>query len=397
MLLNESSKKMNAELSWHIIIIWDNTRTKIKNVFDDIKKKFQIREVFEITWTPKLISENLQRFYGANLPDPDEKAKLCGNGAFLVILFTDYHPKFGKRGTSYGMQLVNTNVYDAKMKYRSWLSGGYPIHGSNNERETTHDLTLLIGKNLEDVMKNLPREWDGITKKLNQDLIGYDGWKNINELFYVLNSTTNYVVLRNFEGFPDLLTSERHRDIDILTDDLWQIPYIVNKRVSPENEEGLRPYVKVGQDKIKFDFRYPGDNYYDSRWENDLLKGRVLSEKGFYIPDDVNYFYSLLYHMIIHKKAIFDEYLDRLVILSSKINKKIERSDLKSFKRVLDEFMRENNYRYTNSLSYKILHNEFTRLTITSIKLARKRGLRAFIYAAKHKLYRVELVKSGRI
>ena len=43
-----------------------------------------------------------------------------------------------------------------------------------------------------------------------------------------------------------------------------------------------------------------GDNYYCADWEKDILSKRVL-HKGFYIMDDINHFYSLMYHGLCQK------------------------------------------------------------------------------------------------
>ena len=54
-------------------------------------------------------------------------------------------------------------------------------------------------------------------KECNQDLIGFNGWESLEEVFDILNKTINYVILRNFETIHDEMDS-LHPDIDILTD-----------------------------------------------------------------------------------------------------------------------------------------------------------------------------------
>lgn len=394
----EINEKINHP-TWHLFVIWNNSLYKKNEILMDIEKKFLIREAFEISWSPDLFENNLRRFYGANLPNPKEKTQQCGYGPFSVFLVIDPHPRYGKRGTNYGKQLVNTNIFDSKMQYRKWLGGGFPVHGSTTEKETNHDLTLLLGKNLNDVIKTLPTTWNNQIRKLNRDLTGCNGWENISELFYVLNATTNYVILRNFESFPDSL-SEEHKDIDILTDDLWQIPYIVNKKIRSDDEDGPSSYVKIMNRKIKLDFRYPGDYYYDEGWEKEILKRRVLSNHGFYIPDPENHFYTLLYHMLIHKGKVTQDYLKRLEGLSYTLKLevgKLSLNDFVSLKQILDNFMRKKGYRYTNSLMYKLMHNEFTRLLKSAVFIGRKQGLGKLVKAGKGKLYRRKLIKSGQI
>ena len=38
-----------------------------------MKEKFEIRDVYEITWKQENFTKNLKRFYGANLPKPHDK------------------------------------------------------------------------------------------------------------------------------------------------------------------------------------------------------------------------------------------------------------------------------------------------------------------------------------
>ena len=126
------------------------------------------------------------------------------------------------------MELVNIKIFDNKKLYRKLSGKGFAIHSSITDKETNDDLTLLLGKNTQDLTKDLSEKWDGTIKKLESDLVGQNGWKDMNQLFYVLNSTTNYVILRNFDELPEKYLIYEHNDIDILTDDFLRIPYITN-------------------------------------------------------------------------------------------------------------------------------------------------------------------------
>ena len=68
--------------------------------------------------------------------------------------------------------------------------------------------------------------------------------------------------------------------------------------------------------------RLKGDGYYDSNWTNDILKNKILYNDKFYIPDLVNEFYSLLYHVLIHKNDFNKKYNNRLIRLSKKLDLK---------------------------------------------------------------------------
>jgi len=125
---------MEGELN--LFIIWENARKNTDELLENIRKKFEIREVYEITWNSKYFVKNLRRFYGANLPKPLRKTSECGTGSFLLVLVIDTNIKYGMRRTSKGMQLVNINIYDEKMKYRKMLKGDYPIHSAIHQKRS---------------------------------------------------------------------------------------------------------------------------------------------------------------------------------------------------------------------------------------------------------------------
>ena len=128
----KDEEKIKAEIQ--LFIIWENARKETNKLFTEIKKKFIIYQVYEIFWTPNNITHNLKRFYGITLADPQNKKSKCGDGPFLLIIVRDKNTIKGKRKTSLGTQIVNTNIYDFKMKTRKILGSGYSIHSSIHEK-----------------------------------------------------------------------------------------------------------------------------------------------------------------------------------------------------------------------------------------------------------------------
>lgn len=374
-------------LPLYIFVIWENGRSKENFLLEEIKKKFIIRDIYEIKWTTKNFPNNMKRFYGPKLGNVFTKTTDCGTGPLLLIIISDPNPKFGKRRTSNGMELVNISIFDSKKLYRKLTGVGYAIHSSITDKETNDDLTMLLGKNIDDISKNLPEKWDGKIKKLESDLIGQNEWKDMNQLFYVLNSTTNYVVLRNFEGLPENYQNYDHNDIDILTDDFLRTPYITNGGKSSFNKE-FSSFVKVGDKSIKFDFGYPGDNYFDEKWAYDILKRRVF-EHGLYTPSKEDYFYTLFYHAVFHQQKISDEYKNKLIKLSielklNKINSNIF-GNIEESKKFIEKYMKKKNYSHTFSKRYIIFHNPIFRLVKVAILLWRTQGLNFLLIASKNK------------
>lgn len=377
---------MNSEL--HIFIIWEKARTKSNELLSEIGGKFKIHDVYEIKWSKENFSNNLKRFYGMTLPNPHKKANECGTGPFLAVLVSDKDPKHGIRKTSMGKQVVNTNIYDFKRKLRAEFGGNYRIHGSIHEKEANHDFSLLLGKNLKQISQEIPEKWNNQIKHVQAELVGTDGWENLDQLFFILNNTTNYVVLRNFENFPILTDISNGGDIDILTDEKWQIPYILNFHVN-EEKKGLG-YCKtmIGSDVIKFDIKYVGDAYFDEKWSKEILKKRVLTKKGFYVPDKENYFFSLLYHIISQKSNLPKKYVQILSNLSKELHLKIDLSDIIELNEILKKFMIDHEYSNTKSFKYQINHNEFTRLLGVAIHIVKKEGINELLRSTKGKISR---------
>lgn len=375
----------------HLFIIWEKARKKTDELFKDIEEKFEIRDMYEVIWKPKNFPKNLKKFYGVTLPDPLRKISQIGTGPFLIVVVVDKNPKHGIRRTSLGKQLVNTNIYDSKRKFRKLFGGGFPIHGSIHEKEANHDLTLLLGKNLEQISNEINPSWDGKIKKIDSELVGIDYWNNLEQLFFVLNNTINYVVLRNYEKLPKKNIDERYEDIDILTDDDLHIPYILGKNLKDDEKPNF-PFVNINGKLIKFDIKYVGDTYLDEKWAKKILKRKILTSNSIYAPSKEDHFYTLLHHIVVQQTNLKSDYKETLNNLGNQLGlENIEErfSDRGKLKEMLDGYLEKNGYRYTNSFEYKITHNELLRLVRVTIRLAKSDGIKEVIRATRGKLQRI--------
>lgn len=341
----------------HLFIIWENARNRERDIIKDIKNNFNILKVYEITWSKDKFSENLTRFYGTNLPKNSSKEKHCGNGEFLLVLVEDLNPIYIERKTSRGTEVVNSRMFDSKQKYRDWTGGGHKIHGTNSVLESNHDLTLLIGQNTDDFKENNFEKHSKPTAA-NLDLIGSHGWKSMKELFYVLNNTVNYVVLRNFEGLPSY-NLKNHGDIDFLTDNYMNMKWIVNGEKVFKKKYRVHHKVKIGTEEVYYDIRVVGDKYYDKRWQQNILKHRILEKNCFYTPDPETYFYTLLYHAVVHKKQISEDYIERLssMEVTKNFNNDLIFDDVRAIEGFLNEYLTKNKYEYLEPKDYSVYYN----------------------------------------
>ena len=332
---------MNKEL--HLFIIWENARNKQDEILNDIKKTFKVLKVYDVEWAKENFSNDLTRFYGTNLPNGSEKELHCGNGKFLLIILQDLNPVYEERNTSKGLKIVNKNLFDKKTEYRNLTGGGHRIHATNSVQETNHDLTLLLGKNVEDYLKeNGDSEWDGNIVELSRDLTGCGVWNSVEEMFYVLNNCVNYAILRNYEGLPEEIYVNDHNDIDVICESMIETAYILNARSMHKEPYRVQHEVSVGDKKAFFDLRNVGDNYYCKALEERILKNRVFNEKGFYTLNKEDYFYTLLYHAYIQKPEFKDDYKEKLSQMN--VVSVDKTTSLDEYGKILKNWLKKNDY-----------------------------------------------------
>lgn len=352
---------MTSEL--YLFIIWKNAESQKQRIIHDISRKFEIRDIYEIRWSEERFSENMSRFYGQKLPPGSSKEMHCGVGPFIVVVVSDNSPVYEFRYTTGGQMSVNANIFDAKFLYRQWTGGGHKIHATNMPRETDHDLTLILGVNIIDYLREWKRKkWDGETRIIERDLTGAGGWESIARLFYALNASIDYVVLRNFECLPKAYNMEGHGDIDLLVSNYKEARWITNAKSVFKEPNRVYNHIRIDGKNVPFDFRFVGDNYYDERWERKILKDRVLESNCFYRPNDKDYFYSLLYHAMVHKFKISSDYIEKLTVLAEIAN--IENfnptmfSDTYALKDFLYSYMKSKNFKYVKPNDLSVYYKE---------------------------------------
>ena len=350
---------VNMEKELHLFIIWENARYKQNEILDDIKKDLKILNVYDIEWSKESFSNNLTRFYGTNLPVGSAKEVHCGNGKFLLVIVQDLNPRYEDRETSKGKKSVNINMFDKKTKYRELTGGGHRVHATDNQKETNHDLTLLLGKNVNDyISENSENEWDGNVISFSNDLIGCQSWKNAGEMFYALNNCANYAILRNYESLPEEIYVNEHNDIDLICESMIEVAYILNAKPMHQESYRVQHQAKV-EDKIAyFDLRNLGDDYYYRPLEEKMLENRIYNEKGFYVLDKENYFYTLLYHALIQKPEFKQDYKKKLMDMNIE-NVDME-TTLEEYGNILKKWMIKNEYIALEPIDKTVYFNKET-------------------------------------
>jgi hypothetical protein len=192
---------------------------------------------------------------------------------------------------------------------------------------------------------NYPNTSSSLIKE--KKLLGAVKWNSFNEMFSVLNKSTKWVVLRNFETLNEKQFNKGD-DIDILCANRDLFLALINAK----KRHGGRCsyYVNVGKLSIPLDIRFIGDKYFDPVWSFNILRNRVYSN-CIPRPSDYDYFFSLLYHCKLQKKSVKPEYVDRLNILATKLkfihldHNFVHNDEISS--ELLNSFLRKNSYTYT--------------------------------------------------
>ena len=152
----------------------------------------------------------------------------------------------------------------------------------------------------------------------------------------------------------------------MLTSNIDRLVAVMN---CAERKGGRCSYeIKVNDILIPLDLRFIGDKYFDSLWQRDMLANKNF-KKNIFILNDIDYFFSLLYHIKLQKFFVKKVYPDRLLELSSKIFLKIDKEDFiaddKYCSDLINGFFKINNYRYTftddarrNSNFLKLISNK---------------------------------------
>lgn len=178
-------------------------------------------------------------------------------------------------------------------------------------------------------------------------------FKNVQELFERLNGQCNYLIMRNYEDILLLgQPGKEHEDIDFLCDDCRRMVELMDARPGRRYEygrpgfyeDGIRYVISLGGRETFVDIRHVGDNYYDPAWEKEMLENKRWKEEGFFVMNEADYFYSLIYHAILQKKSLSEDYRKRLAEMASALDFLAETEE--DFLGLLIKEMKEKGYRF---------------------------------------------------
>jgi len=343
-----------------ILVVRSTTGPERDRILAHARDRLDVRRVYEVSWTRELAAENFARFYRTR---PSIAVQTPGaRGPLLVITAVDPEPRYERRVTATGSATVSTRIFDTARQLRTW-TGGSRVHGSASAREAARDLMLLLGTDPEAHLRENPQPWDGNVETIQRDLTGARGWSTPTELFHALNHTVRYVVMRNFEDLPDCLHVGTHEDVDMLTGDYADTIRVMNARLNIRclPRWGGPYWVNISGEDVWFDVRFVGDHYYDPRWADEILDRRVWNEKGFYSPSTADYFETLAYHAIVHKREFAADYKPRLAAMAATLGRSgwdaTALDDPATRARLLDAIVQQHGYQYCRPRDVNVFYN----------------------------------------
>lgn len=192
----------------------------------------------------------------------------------------------------------------------------------------------------------------------------------------------DYVILRNHEEFEDMNFLSSHPDIDILCRDRNAIVCRLDLRPRRRKDDEIHYYVKVARKKVAVDLRCVGDGYLDARWEDQILQSKV-QYKNFYVMNESDYFYSLLYHVVVQKHTVAEDYLKRLKEMSLTLSVDFQ-PDRKE--ECLDTFMEEKHYLYTYPEYLGTIFN-VSKVRESLVEKNTRKHLKRMVYAFTKKIW----------
>jgi hypothetical protein len=282
--------------------------------------------VHRIQWSAASVSENFGRFYGSTRLTPPfhsffEHQK--GSGPFTVVTVVDHDAVFQSRPSNRGVRLVHAQLFDTKQEFRGWTELPKVIHATETEHEAKRDLYMLLGMTPEQYLAQHPLPWDGTIEQHTRDVTGARGWPCLRDAFDALNHLVSYVVLPDFENLLDGHSSGRsngHREqVDLLVADYEEAIRILNARpvLGLVPRWGGRFHVTVAGRRIIFGIRFVGDDYFDRGWQHQVLQRRRRLDTGIYVPSSRDYFETLAYHALAHKRGVSGDDARRLAAMAA--------------------------------------------------------------------------------
>ena len=244
------------------------------------------------------------------------------NNSIVLIVLKDKNPIYKFTSATSCEQVLNYNMKMLKIEMRYLIGGDMnnfnSVHSSYNVEES---LLVLNPLNL-------------------SNLIPEQKFDNFKQLFDLLNNDEylKYVILFDYN-----MINNNNDNIKILVNDYYYFKSITGARSTDkinmrENDNGfnVNNNIIVNNKLININVRFIGDNYFDSTWQKNILSSFLkinLDNYQIKVTSEFNQYYTILYHIMIHKNFNYDKDLDYIKYLKidKPYNKNLLTIQLKNF------------------------------------------------------------------
>jgi hypothetical protein len=361
----DDSFKHNIDGDFACFTLWANARPYRDRIRELLQERFEILLETEIVWSKKNFHDNAERLYETPILANELKRKnrrsvhanKIGDNKFIlfVIRDTDSYYTFAK-SASEKIELSNLNVVNAKYEIRNWirkdLAVNFAVHSTNSIYEFFFQAPLFLGPELFEKILNGKKQF---CNKIEKDLEGANGWESYEEVFQILNLTSNYLVQRSFETLP---YKNEEKDIDLLTDNYQRLASALGARQF--KKQPYKGYVLIDNEKVSLDIRFVGDKYYDTSWQKDMLRYKKCID-GVQVPREDMYFFSLLFHCKAQKGSVKEKYIGILENIADNLNITWYNTSLlfddKAVGKILKGYFQSQGYYYQEPVDYGVYKN----------------------------------------
>ena len=306
-----SLKKMKLEQ--HNICLWNNA-LNLKDRLINLITEQNYLKLLSLKYFSIESVEDQKKFckmiYYKSETDFDLKVNRCGFNNFINIEI-ELNCSQEYMRTTRGISLVSKEIFFLKNFLRESLNTSDLIHCTDTEDES-----ILLNYQLKNFFK--------ITSKNNYV---FSGLQDINVVKNILNKFTNYAVLRNPESF---YKKNLHADVDILCCSREQIIRLLGAKSATNSRSRVLFEIPNLEATVYLDLRQIDDNYYPTKWQIQMLDNKIFNKKlNIYQISNIDQYYSLVYHAIIHKDNIAPDYTEKINIIYKQLTK--DRLDEKNF------------------------------------------------------------------
>lgn len=360
----DNSFEHNLDGDFSCFTLWKNARPYRNRIRELLRERFEILLETEIVWSDKNFHDNAKRLYETPILANESKknrrsvhADKIGDNKFILFVIRDAEPYYTfAKSVSEKVELSNVNVVNAKYEIRNWirkdLAVNFAVHSTNSIYEFFFQTPLLLGPELfEKLLAGKKQTCDRISK----DLEGANGWENYEQVFQILNLTSNYIVQRSFETLP---YKNEEKDIDLLTDNYQRLASALGARQF--QKQPYKGYVWINNEKVSLDTRFVGDKYYDTSWQKDMLRYKKCMN-GVQVPREDIYFFSLLFHCKAQKGSVKEKYIDILQNIADNLSftwyDTTLLSDDKAVGKILKGYFQYQGYYYEEPVDHGVYKN----------------------------------------